>query len=78
MRATACLSLSDVIGEINTLATFESPTVDGLKIDVFGGDYNVRLSASMYMYNHTITCTGIFIDKYDLIIFNSFYFLLWE
>ena len=27
-------SLSDVIGEINTLATSESPTVDGLKIDV--------------------------------------------
>ena len=70
-------SLSDVIGEINTLATSESPTVDGLKIDVvFGGDYKVRLSASMY--NHTSTCTGIFIDKYDLILVNGFYFLLWE
>ena len=38
-------SLSDIIGEINTLATSKSSTVDGLKIDaVFGGDYKVYLS----------------------------------
>ena len=44
-------SLSDVIGEINTLATSKSPTVDGLKIDVvFGGDYKVYLSTYTYVY----------------------------
>ena len=37
-------SLSDVTGEVNTLATSESPTVDGLKVDiVFGGDYKVHV-----------------------------------
>ena len=42
LRAIICLSLSDIVGEINTLIT--SSMIDGLKLDiVFGGDYKVHV-----------------------------------
>lgn len=43
-------SLSDVVGEVNSLIA--TPLVDGLKLDiVFGGDYKVGVWMSiLYMY----------------------------
>ena len=58
-------SLSDV-GEVNSL--IGTPLVDGLKLDMFGGDYKVGVWMSiLYMY----------LRYFSQIYFFSFYSLLW-